>query len=227
MLSQITPRRSLALTLLVALLLSACSAVIASPTPVPPTFTPPPPTDTPLPPTPTATDTLPPPTETPTHTPLPSETPTITFTPLPSETPSPSATPSGEDAIYIYYIQRPEGKGCGGSPVKVNTGIHRTEDAMQDVKTALSRLFAFHTLEWGNLYNPWALSSISVADVGWGGNEMVIQLTGDLVRTGDPCDSSRMRTQVWTTARQFPEFKQGQINIFLNSSLLGDLLEGK
>lgn len=214
----------MALIMLVGFLLSGCSTFLASPTPIPPTATP---TDTPIPPTSTPTETPVPPTATPSATPPPTETPTITFTPTATDTPVPTETPSGEDAIYIFYIQKPEGKGCGGTAVPVNTGLRRTDNPLENVRLALSRLFSFHTLEWGNLYNPLALSSISVADVYMTGNELTIQLTGDLVRTGDPCDNSRMRNQIWSTMRQFPEFRRGHINAFFNTSLLGDLLEGK
>lgn len=216
-------------SLLIIAVLAGCSGPAAatiptatllepSPTPVQPSQTP---TDIP-----TAT---PQPTATPTETPLPSATPTETLTPTPTDTATatlPPPTPSGEDAIYIYYIQLDNGGpvGCGDTAIKVNTGQWRTGDVAQDVKTALQRLFASRYQNYGNLYNSLYASNISVDSVTFKASDGVvsIRLSGTYGRTGDRCDNSRSRAQIWSTIRQFSGVKT--IDILLNGNLLGDIL---
>lgn len=187
----------------------------ATDTPVPPTVTLPPPTDTPspLPPTPTNTVTL---------TSLPSETSTATETATPT---SPPATPSGDEAIYVYYIQLDTGGpvACGDSLVAANTGLWRTGDVEEDVRTALGRLF-FKKQWFGKLINPVYLSNLSVANVVFNqsSGEVSIDLEGTYVRSGDRCDDGRVRAQIWTTIRQFKGIKT--VYILLNGNLLGDIL---
>ena len=210
------------------LILMALLAGCASSTPLLPTATQPLPSPT-LPP-PTATQTLTP-TETLTPSPTPTETllPTDTLTPTPSETPTatlPPPTPSGEDAIYIYYIQLDtEGPvGCGDSVIKINTGQWRTGDIAQDTATALKRLFTSRYQYYGNLYNALYASNISVDSVTFKSftGEISIRLSGTYGRTEDRCDNSRSRAQIWTTIRQFSDVKT--IDILLNGNLLGDIL---
>jgi hypothetical protein len=180
-----------------------------------PTATPIPHTETytPLPPTLTSTSTH---TPTPTETPFPTETATETF---------PPPTPSGEDAVYVYYIQLDTGGpvSCGDSLIKANTGVWRTGEVEKDVATALSRLF-FKREFFGSLYNPVYLSNLEVSNVSFKKyyGEITVDLQGTYVRSGDRCDDSRVRAQVWSTVRQFPEVKK--VNVFLNGNLLGDIL---
>lgn len=190
------------------------SVPVSSPTPQPsPTDLPP--TSTPIPPTSTST-----PTET--------LTPTPTGTPTPSETPTETAPPptaSGEDAIYVYYIQKDTGGpvGCGDTVIKVNTGLYRTGNNEADITTALSRLF--NKQEYlGNLYNPVFRSNWKIISVNFKDYEGLadISLDGAYVRSGDTCDDSRVRAQIWSTIRQFPGVKT--VYILLNGNLLGDIL---
>lgn len=190
----------------------------ASPTPIQPSLTP---TNTP-------TET-PQPSATPTETPLPSPTPTETLTPTPSDTPTatlPPPTPSGDDAIYIYYIQLANDGpvGCGDTAIKINTGQWRTGDVATDVKTALQRLFTSRYQYYGNLYNGLYASNISVDTVTFKAFDGVvsIRLSGTYGRTEDRCDNSRSRAQIWSTIRQFSGVKT--IDILLNGNLLGDIL---
>lgn len=183
-----------------------------------------PPSATSLPPT--ETFTLVPPSETPN--PTSTQTYTPTDTPSPTETPTetlPPPTPSGEDAIYVYYIQLDTGGpvSCGDSLIKANTGVWRTGDIEKDVATALKRLF-FKREFFGSLYNPVYLSNLEVSNVSFAKyyGEVSIDLNGTYVRSGDRCDDSRVRAQVWSTVRQFPEVKK--VNILLNGNLLGDIL---
>ena len=214
--------------LLANLLLLALLVGCAGETPPPPTATQPLPSATLPPPTATftqtPTDTLVP-TSTSTETPL----PTDTLTPTPSDTPTatlPPPTPSGEDAIYIYYIQLDtDGPvGCGDSAIKINTGQWRTGDIAQDTATALKRLFASRYQYYGNLYNGIYASNISVDSVTFKSytGEISIRLSGTYGRTEDRCDNSRSRAQIWSTIRQFSDVKT--IDILLNDNLLGDIL---
>lgn len=217
----------LLLTLLAMIIVSGCGGAPASPEPtltilipatdtaLPPTPSPLPPTNTPLPPTPTdiPTQTEPPP---PTETPLPTET----YTPT-----SPPPTASGDEAIYVYYIQTGTGGpvACGDSLIKVNTGLYRTGDVAADVRTALGRLF--NKQEYlGNLYNPIFRSNFNTQSVDFKAYEGLVDvfLDGAYVRSDDRCDDGRVRAQIWTTIRQFPGVKT--VYILLNDNLLGDIL---
>lgn len=177
------------------------------------------------------------PTATVTHTPRPTQTSTntatVTNTPTPTETPTetaPPPTPSGDDAIYVYAIQdkvdesgKEKRAKCDFIAVRLNTGAWRTGDTAADVSRALKSLFVKR--QWfGSLYNPAYLSNISVDSVEFKpfSGLISIRLSGTYVRSGDRCDDSRVRAQVWSTIRQFPEVKT--IYILLNGNLLGDIL---
>jgi hypothetical protein len=179
------------------------------------TFTPLPPSETPVPPTATLTPTA-------------SATPTPTETPTPSDTPTetlPPPTASGDEAIYVYYIfTNNDGPlHCGDSAVKVNTGAYRTGNIETDVTTALQRLFTKQQY-FGNLYNPVYLSNWRIDSVDFKAYEGLVNvsLSGGYVRSGDRCDDSRVRTQIWSTIRQFSGVKT--VYILMNGNLLGDIL---
>jgi hypothetical protein len=112
---------------------------------------------------------------------------------------------------------------CGDSLVKINTGQPRSGDVQTDVATALRSLFVKSQYVAG-LYNPAYLSNISVTSVEYkASSEYVgVELSGTYVRSGDRCDDSRVRAQVWTTIRQFPGVRT--VYILLNGNLLGDIL---
>lgn len=172
---------------------------------------------------PTVTDT-----STPTVTMTSTNTATITQTSTPTETPTETPlppTPSGDDAIYIYAIQNKtdDPKKCDFIGVRLNTGAWRTNDTAADVKRALRSLFVKRQY-FGSLENPAYLSNISVDSVDFkkGSGLVSIRLSGTYVRSGDRCDDSKVRAQVWSTIRQFPEIKS--IDILLNGNLLGDIL---
>ena len=208
-----------------AIVLAGCSAL----QPPEPTATPTlPPTSTPLP---TATNT-PLPTETPTLTPSP--TPTATSTPLPTETATPTTTATVTkvpqnvqegNVIYAYMIMKDSGGpiGCGDTAIPIITGYARSGDIAQDVSIALSNVFQKSEYVAG-LYNPAFRSNISVGDVQFkpDSGEVVVNLAGTYVRSGDRCDNARVRAQVWQTIRQFPGVKS--VQVYLNDNLLGDVL---
>lgn len=155
-------------------------------------------------------------------------TPTSTNTQSPTETPSPTLpppTPSGEDAIYIYGIQNKtdDSKKCDFIAVAVNTGLWRTGDTSSDVKSALRNIFSKRPY-FGGLENPAYLSNIKVDTVDFKpySGLVSIRMSGTYVRSGNTCDDSKVRAQVWTTIRQFDGIKT--IDILLNGNLLGDIL---
>lgn len=221
--------RRLIMGVLIIVLLAGCASSAGTAVP---TATLPEPSPTAAQPSQTPTDIpteTPQPSATPTETPLPSATPTETLTPTPTDTPTatlPPPTPSGEDAIYIYYVQLDNGGpvGCGDTAIKINTGQWRTGDVAQDVKTALQRLFSSRYQYYGNLYNGLYASNISVDTVSFKAFDGVvsIRLSGTYGRTDDRCDNSRSRAQIWSTIRQFSGVKT--IDILLNGNLLGDIL---
>jgi spore germination protein GerM len=105
----------------------------------------------------------------------------------------------------------------------VNTGLYRTGNNEADITTALSRLF--NKQEYlGNLYNPVFRSNWKIISVNFKDYEGLadISLDGAYVRSGDTCDDSRVRAQIWSTIRQFPGVKT--VYILLNGNLLGDIL---
>jgi hypothetical protein len=221
--------RYLVILLLASLLLTSCSSAAQEPTPLPatatsvPSATAVPPTETQVP-TPTVSET-----PVPTETSTPTETSEPTETPLPTGTATatpPPPTPDIENAIVIYYIIKGTGGpvSCGDSLYAVNTGLPRTGDIANDVATALKRLFAYRYEYNGALYQSIYQSNISVNSVSFKPSTGVIsvRLGGTYVRTGDDCDNSRARAQIWQTIRQFSEVKT--VDILLNSNLLGDVL---
>jgi len=160
------------------------------------------------------------------NTPTSTNTSTVTATVTPSPTATqPPPTPSGDDAIYIYAIQdqSDDPKACDFIAVRLNTGVWRTGDTGSDIKSALRSLFVKRQY-FGALENPAYLSNITVDSVEFKAYSglVAIRLSGTYVRSGDRCDDSKVRAQVWTTIRQFPEVKT--IDILLNGNLLGDIL---
>jgi hypothetical protein len=221
------------LAMVLPVLLAACSSPVTQPVPtqslsepptaVPATKTPLPPTATPPPPSPTATS-------------LPTDTPTVlptdTITVLPSATLTPTLaippTVTGEDAIFIYLVDRGTGGplACGDTLVPINTGQARSGDLAQDVQTALQNLFVKRQYILG-LYNPVYISNISVTKVWYKeySQTIYVRLEGTYVRSDDRCDTRRVREQIWATIRQFGGVKV--VDILLNDNLLGDILAGR
>ncbi len=202
-------------------IITGCQAFAPPPTPTS-TSTPIPPTETPIPPSLTPI----PPTATYTFTPPPTIPPQPTDTPVP---PSPSATASGSEAIYFYVLKLESAnlKVCGGeTPVMINTGIARTHDSEYDVKIALQRLFSYKMEYFGELYNPLFRSSFSVGGVSRdSAGTLIVDLGGEYVKSDNKCDGARVRLQVITTCKQFPDSKT--CKLFLNGGSFADLVVGK
>lgn len=185
-----------------------------------------------------------------TATPLPSSTSTMvppTTTPFPTETPPPTPVPPTatlaatlppEQAILVYYIQ----KDSAATPVKkqkqqkeskqscsndammwINTGLPRSGNLETDISVALTKLFEYHAQYRGALYNPVYSSTFGVVSVkAKDGGLVVIQLSGSYVKSDDKCDKGRVRSQIWSTIRQFEGVKT--IEIYVGDALLGDVL---
>ena len=226
-------RRITLLFFALTLILSACSAETPVPTPLP-TATSLPPTATQITPTatpeptatlePTATETL-----TPTATPTPE--PSSTATPTPTETATPPATKSVSfpavaavtDPIYAYYISMPNGvaDGCQ-NPFGLSIGVSRSNDIAKDVKLALQNLFAVKSEFYGSFYNPLFRSNIKVQKVNFDKSDglITVDLSGTYKPTGEDCDNTGVKSQVWGTIRQFRAIKM--TNIYLNGIPFGD-----
>lgn len=224
--------------------MAGCATATQEPTPVPPSRTPEPftdtplsPTDTPLPPTDTPTSTpLPPtPTLTKTETPLPTKTatstltptPTMTETPLPPTPKPPTQTPaSARKTVLIYFIHLGTGGtvGCGDSIVGASSGVKSTGDIAKDVAAGLKQLFTYKSKDVGWYYNPLYASRIRVEKVTHDSASGLISvhLSGTYKPSGDDCDNTRVKAQIWTTIKQFRAVTS--TNIFLNSIPFGDRL---
>ena len=202
--------------------LSGCGQIVARPTETPtPTDTPIPPTDTPVPPTDT-------PQPTPTETPIPPPTDTLPPPPTPTQI-LPTNTPYGQKPIYIYFIQTGTGGnvGCGDSLVPVQTNLGTTDDTIKNVQLALGQLFLYHTQTFGELYNPLYASKLSVAGVDYSGTgRVVVDLSGEIGKTGESCDSGRILAMLQATIRQFRGVL-GNPEINLNGSGIKNFLKMK
>lgn len=173
-------------------------------------------------------DTLPPPTTTPTATP---EPPTPTVIPTATQTLAPSATATAsptatftstatrqpgavipgaygaKTGVVVYMIaQKTGGKvGCGDSAVPVPVAVPRTKDTADDIEAALDMLFSLKSKYYGNLYNPVSHSTLRVQDVELDelSGSLTVWLSGKYRPTGDDCDNTRVKAQIWSTAKQF------------------------
>ncbi len=190
---------------------------------LPPTETPLP-TQTPLPPTstPSPTPTEVPPTATVTETAIPSSTPTVT--PTLSATQAGSVLPAAsKDIVWIYFIQQGTGGPiCGDTAVPVGSGVEQSGDIEEDLAKALRNLFSYKDDYVGGLYNPLANSNLRVNGVNFNSDNglMTVDLTGTYKPTGDKCDNTRVKAQVWQTIRQWRAVKA--TNIYLNGIPFGD-----
>ncbi len=113
--------------------------------------------------------------------------------------------------------------GCGDSVVPVSSGVPLTGDIAKDVSGALSKLFASKWDYNGNLYNPLFRSTLNVQDVQFDGNGLInVWLSGNYKPSGNACDNTGVKAQIWNTIRQF--HKVTRTNIFLNRVPFGDRL---
>lgn len=228
--------------LLLFLMVAACSAPALEPTPkifsvtaipatstlIPPSATP---TDTTEPTatltlTPSSTLTQPPPAATATETIAPSDSPTA----LPTETPtqasndSAPAVPSASGGyVSMYLIQVGTGGPiCGDTAIPVSSGVERKGNIASEVSSALKQLFSIKSEYVGGFLNSLHRSQLRVNKVKFNSKNglITVDLQGSYRPTGDPCDNSRVKAQIWSTIRQYSEIKA--TNIYLDGIPLGD-----
>jgi len=165
--------------------------------------------------------------------PTPTQTlmPTATNTPTPTLTLTPTAAQSGAllpaasgNVVWIYFIQLDTGGtvGCGDSAVAVGSGVERSGDISEDVEAGLEKLLSFSGKYYGTLYNPLDASSIRVESVKFERKNglITVNLRGTYKPSGDDCDNTRVKAQIWSTIRQFSAVKM--TNIYLNGIPFGD-----
>ncbi|HSB03341.1 MAG TPA: hypothetical protein VLE49_22010 [Anaerolineales bacterium] len=229
------------LHLIIFLFILPALAACTSATPQVPTITPAPPTETAAPPTDTATPlpsdtptfTPPPPTATATATPEPTLTSTPAFTDTPAATatftPPPKPTflfiplpAASSDTINIYFVQKISGSGeCNIRIIAVSSGIKISGDVEADVKAGLTKLFSYKDQYYGDLYNPLYKSRIRVQEVDLDKSGLIdVFMTGSYQASGDPCDNTGVKGQVWSTIKQFRDVET--TNIILNRVPFGD-----
>ncbi|MCZ7554158.1 MAG: GerMN domain-containing protein [Anaerolineales bacterium] len=190
-------------------------------------------------PTPTATPTetpLPSPTPPPTNTPEPTTTftqppPTDTLPPPPTGPPpapaQPTATLSVDQAVLVYYINKNEKGpfGCGEALWYIKTHFPKTGNIPVDVTNALKTILTYHSDTIGILYHPGYASNLAVKNVELNGGEIKVYLSGEYVKTKDPCDAARFKDQLRYTIKQFPGITT--IIIYINGFPIGDVMSRK
>ena len=131
--------------------------------------------------------------------------------------------PHVNDPIYAYYITTPNGvaDGCQ-SAFGLSIGVSRSNDIAKDVKLALQKLLAVKTEYYGSFYNPLYRSNIKVQHVDFNKRNglITVELSGTYKPTGEDCDNTGVKSQVWGTIRQFRGIKM--TNIYLNNIPFGD-----
>jgi hypothetical protein len=154
---------------------------------------------------------------------LPTATPTLTPTVTLAPTQAGSVLPAAAgNTMWIYFIRLDSGGtvGCGDSAVAVGSGVPQTGDISKDVEAALEVLFSYRDEYYGELYNPLFRSNIRVDSVSFREGLITVNLRGTYKQSGDKCDNTRVKAQVWSTIRQYRAIKA--TNIYLNDIPFGD-----
>lgn len=114
------------------------------------------------------------------------------------------------------------GEICGDTAIPVSSGIEAKGSVETDVTNALKQLFSIKSEYLGNLLNSLHRSNLRVNNVDFNDKTglIVVDLRGTYKPTGDPCDNSRVKAQVWSTVRQFKQVKA--TDILLNGIPFGD-----
>jgi hypothetical protein len=137
-----------------------------------------------------------------------------------------AALPSAsKDAVWIYFIQPDTGGPiCGDTAVAVSSGVPRSGDIADNTTAALKVLFSYTSEYVGSLSNPLWRSNLRVNNVSYNdGNGLItVDLGGTYKPSGDDCDNSRVKAQIWQTIRQWRQVKA--TNIYLNGIPFGDRL---
>jgi hypothetical protein len=202
-----------ALSLLAALLISACSApvVVEQPTAAQAPSQPAPATSAPLP-QPTV----------PVQSPLPTE-------PAPTQPAPPQSATQAARSVTIYLVAiDDQGKsgtavGCGDSLVPVQVQVPPTQAVLRASLDALLGIKEQHYGQSG-LYNALYQSDLKVEKISLQDGAATVYLTGTL-QLGGECDNPRVQAQLEQTVRQFPSITS--FDIFLNDKPLKDALSLK
>ena len=152
---------------------------------------------------------------TPTKTFVPTSTSTVTETPVPVFTPTMTPTlvryrvlDSIEAAemlpthIAYYLVTLVSSEDCTFymRPVLQYPFPEKTGDLVTDVTSALTMLFSLNETNIAGFLNPLAPTGHTVLSIDPQGSSMVIYISGNPMRTEDPCVNNQMRTQLFTTA---------------------------
>jgi hypothetical protein len=127
--------------------------------------------------------------------------------------------------VWIYFIQPDTGGPiCGDTAVGVSSGVPRSGDIADDTAAALKVLFSYASEYVGSLSNPLWRSNLRVNNVSFNdGNGLItVNLSGTYKPSGDDCDNTRVKAQIWQTIRQWRQVKA--TNIYLNGIPFGDRL---
>jgi hypothetical protein len=104
--------------------------------------------------------------------------------------------------VWIYFIQPDTGGPiCGDTAVGVSSGVPRSGDIADDTAAALR------------------VNNVSFND---GNGLITVNLSGTYKPSGDDCDNTRVKAQIWQTIRQWRQVKA--TNIYLNGIPFGDRL---
>jgi hypothetical protein len=134
-----------------------------------------------------------------------------------------SVPSASRDSVNYFLIQEQVGGSiCGDAAVAVSTGEKRSGSVADDVSKALRQLFSYKSEYVGGLLNPLFRSNLRVNKVAFNSKNglITVDLTGTYKPTGEECDNSRVKAQIWQTVRQFKEVKA--TNIYLNGIPFGD-----
>jgi len=123
---------------------------------------------------------------------------------------------SGGLKVYLVALKTGGTVGCNDSVVPVSTGIPSTKEVAKDIETALNTLFSWKGKYYGNLYNPVSYSTLRVQKIEWSASTggLEVWLSGKYRPSGDDCDNTRVKAQIWATAKQFGGIKY--TNFYIN-----------
>jgi hypothetical protein len=159
-----------------------------------------------------------------------------TATPPPTSTGAPTAvptsTPSPAPLTGVLYLvalgdngARGQLAGCGDSLVLVGDGHAPPTNTDRQIAYALQDLLALKDRFYGQsgLYNPLYQSSLSLYSVTVDkSNAATVELNGQIVMA-EPCDASRIKTQIEQTARYFGA---SGVTVLVNGVDLDQVLSG-
>jgi LysM repeat protein len=141
------------------------------------------------------------------------------------QVPAPAGQPSGFTFTRFYLVALNNGGsvGCGDSLVPVTVEIPATYAIL---RASLEKLLALHTQYYGEsgLYNALYQSNLTIDDVRIDNRVATIRLSGQIV-LGGVCDSPRVQAQLEQAALQYSTVDQ--VKVFINGKPLQDVLSEK